>query len=291
MNFDEYQHLALETDRMSERDGASTSDSVIVPLLGLAGEAGELLTEYKKQIRDGSSHTLYSERVSEELGDLLWYLANVASKYKLSLDDVARRNLRKTRDRWMSKESQLPFCGEALPHEAFPATFTAQLIGEKNGHAITSRLMIDGQQIGSMLTDNSHDADGYRFHDVFHLTYAAMLGWSPVVRALLKRKRRSNPKLDEVEDGGRAVVIEEGVAALVFAYARNHSWLEGVKELDYNLLRTVQSMTAHLEVSDRSSADWEATILKSYELWRSTVANDGSKFVVDSLARTIALVR
>ena len=42
--------------------------SVIVPLLGLAGEAGGLLSEYKKYLRDGAAHRLFKERVGEELG-------------------------------------------------------------------------------------------------------------------------------------------------------------------------------------------------------------------------------
>jgi hypothetical protein len=53
--------------------------------------------------------------------------------------------------------------------------------------------------------------------DVFHLAYAAVLGWSPVTRKLLDRKRRSNPQVDLAEDGGRAIVIEEGIAAMAFA--------------------------------------------------------------------------
>jgi len=79
--------------------------------------------------------------------------------------------------------------------------------------------------------------------------YAAVLGWSPITRALLRRKRKSRPLLDEVEDGGRAAVIEEGVAALAFDYARRHHMLEGVSMLDFQLLRTIKDMTSHLEVS------------------------------------------
>jgi hypothetical protein len=39
---------------------------------------------------------------------------------------------------------------------------------------------------------------------------------------MLGCKRKSNPRIDEVEDGGRAKAIEEGVAALVFQYAEEH---------------------------------------------------------------------
>jgi len=52
---------------------------------GLAGEAGQVLSEYKKYLRDGDSHILFKERFAEELGDLLWYLANTATKFDLLL--------------------------------------------------------------------------------------------------------------------------------------------------------------------------------------------------------------
>ena len=63
----------------------------LIPLLGLAGEAGQLLAEYKKRLRDGPGHVQFVDRVSEELGDILWYVANLASKYDLSLEAIADR--------------------------------------------------------------------------------------------------------------------------------------------------------------------------------------------------------
>lgn len=79
------------------------------------------------------------------------------------------------------------------------------------------RMTLNGEALGSPLTDNSYEKDGYRFHDIFHLALAGMMGWSPVIRALLHVKRKSDAQLDEVEDGGRAIAIEEGIAALAFA--------------------------------------------------------------------------
>ena len=105
------------------------------------------------------------------------------------------------------------------------------------------RLLIDGKPFDAELTDNAYDPDGYRFHDVFHFAYAAVLGWSPITRAFLRRKRKSQPLLDEVEDGGRAAVIEEGVVALALDYARRHHFLDGVAALDFQLLRTIKDMT------------------------------------------------
>src|SRR5438034_2368860 len=100
MDMRKYQIEALKTDQVPASNGVDSEISRLVPLLGLAGEAGELLTEYKKRLRDGESYRLFKERVGEELGDLLWYIANVASKFDLDLGTVAETNLRKIRDRW-----------------------------------------------------------------------------------------------------------------------------------------------------------------------------------------------
>ena len=79
---------------------------LIVPMLGLAGETGQLLSEYKKHLRDGEAHRLFKERVSEELGDLLWYIANVASKFELTLDEIAAANLAKVKARWATERDR-----------------------------------------------------------------------------------------------------------------------------------------------------------------------------------------
>ena len=55
------------------------SSEMLVPLLGMVGELGELLAEYKKWLRDGQAYALFPDRAREELGDLLWYLSNTAT--------------------------------------------------------------------------------------------------------------------------------------------------------------------------------------------------------------------
>ena len=88
----------------------------------------------------------------------------------------------------------------------------------------------------------------------------------------MKRKRKSDPKIDEVEDGGRAIVIEEGIAMMVFSYAERRNFLEGATEVSYELLRMVKGMTAHLEVGCRSEGEWERAIIVGFELWREVRA-------------------
>jgi hypothetical protein len=68
MDLNSYQTIAKQTDQVPARGDVTIGTDIIVPLLGLAGETGELLSEYKKQLRDGDSHQLFRERVAEELG-------------------------------------------------------------------------------------------------------------------------------------------------------------------------------------------------------------------------------
>lgn len=291
MELNDYQHRAQETDRVPKGFGDGSGEDLMVPFLGLAGEAGGLLTEYKKHLRDGKAHILFPERVREELGDILWYLANIASKFNLSLDDVAEANLQKTRDRWSGQRTlPLPFDNTALEAEQFPRRFVVELQEVMVDGKQKIRGFMDGKPLGDDLTDNAYDPDGYRFHDVFHLGYVSVLGWSPVIRKLMGRKRRSDEVKDEVEDGGRAQVVDEAVAALVFEYARKHKWLAGVNHLDYELLETVKGLTAHLEVRTRTMKDWQDAILSGFEVWRQVRSANGGKIEVDMDARRITFL-
>lgn len=291
MDFNDYQKEALRTDRVPSDDDTDDSAALIVPMLGLAGETGQLLSEYKKHLRDGEAHRLFKERVSEELGDLLWYVANVASKFDLSLSDIAAANLTKVKQRWATERSEpLTFDAELPEGERLPRRFEVELIDIHGETRQQVRVLIDSKPFGAELTDNAYDPDGYRFHDVIHFAYAAVLGWSPITRALLRRKRKSQPLLDEVEDGGRAAVIEEGVSALAFDYARRHRFLEGVAALDFQLLRTIKDMTSHLEVRQCTTGEWEQAILQGFDVWRAVLAARGGRISVDLDARRVAFL-
>src|SRR3990167_8211233 len=289
MDLNTYQREAQATDRVPSKKGTDDAgNNLVIPLLGLAGETGELLSEYKKHLRDGASHLLFKERVSEELGDLLWYIANVAEKFDLKLGDIAQQNLEKASGRWGPQDTgAIIFDAEFQDHERLPRAFEVELNEVIVDGRTTIQMRIDVEKIGDDLTDNADDPDGYRFHDVFHLAYVAVLGWSPVIRKLLKRKRKSVPQVDEVQDGGRAQVLDEGVAALVFDYAKEHRWLEGVGDLDYKLLRTIKGVTSLLEVRERSLGEWQRAILLGFEVWRQVLSAGGGKILVDQDAKNL----
>tara|TARA_R110000744_G_scaffold190449_1_gene309653 strand:- start:93 stop:404 length:312 start_codon:yes stop_codon:yes gene_type:complete len=69
---------------------------VLYPTLGLCGEVGEVAEKVKKQVRDGVFHR---HEVAKELGDVLWYLANVCNDIGYSLDEVADLNIEKLSSR------------------------------------------------------------------------------------------------------------------------------------------------------------------------------------------------
>ena len=68
----------------------------IYPVLGLAGEVGEVVEEFKKSMRPGSSLAARTPGIILELGDVLHYLARVASEMNLTLEEIAVANLEKT---------------------------------------------------------------------------------------------------------------------------------------------------------------------------------------------------
>lgn len=290
LTFRHYQDQAIRTNRVQGGD----LPSIIVPLLGLAGEAGSLLSEYKKWMREGDRYCPFTDQVAEEIGDILWYLANIADKAGLDLQEIAEENLAKIADRFHSKEADsAPLFGcdrydAAYPEsEQLPQSLRVEFreidVDGKRKLATT----IKGKDFGDSLTDNSHVDDGYRFHDVFHFTNAILLGWSPIVRRTLGVKRKSVPQVDEVEDGARAGVTEEAISAVIFGYAKDFSFFQGSDTVEFGLLRMIKQMTAPFEVRDKALRLWEISILEGYKVWRQMVANKGGVFIGDANARSV----
>lgn len=292
MDLREFQVAAQETDQAPGSDGKA----IIVPLLGLAGEAGALLTEYKKLLRDGPAYVSFRDRIGEELGDVLWYVANLATKFDLDLGDIAAANLAKTIGRWGDPGQVLPtqpllFDDAHAPEEQFPREMLVEIHEGPEDHGIkTAVLKIDGRQVGNQLNDNAVIDDGFRFHDVMHLTHIALLGWSPTIRGFLGRKRKTDPLIDHAEDGARAIIVDEAIVEMVFDYARRHNFFAGVDRIDYELLRTIRRRTEGLEVGVRSAAEWEQAILESYRVWRAIRANNGGRFRLDLVERKVELL-
>jgi NTP pyrophosphatase (non-canonical NTP hydrolase) len=283
-----YQESASKTIQPATTPGGG----LMIALCGLSGEAGAVMTAYKKQLRDGRADPAFRARMREELGDVLWYLSAVAHHLGLDLDDIATANLTKITDRWRRTPAEaIPFDADLDAAEQLPRRrdFVFTLTRAADGREV-SILTSDGKQVGDPITNASHIADGYCFHDVFHLAHVAVLGWSPVMRSLLRRKRRSSAETDEAEDGGRAIAIEEGISALVFSYASRHLYLEGKNHVDNDVLETIQGMVAHLEVGAHRAADWERAILTGFAAWRALRRLGGGTVHLDLDSQTLTVV-
>jgi len=286
MDLSTYQERTKKTDRNPGTD----EQARMIPLAGLASETGELLGEYKKYLRDGDSHKLFKERLAEEVGDLLWYVANVATKFGLDLSEVAEQNLAKCEGRWGELPYREPFDGKFPDNERFPRQFSIDFLTyHDEDDSPKVRVMHKGKQFGDDLSDNAHVKDGYGYHDVIHLAFAAVLGWSPLVRKMLKVKRKSNPKVDLVEDGGRAIATEEGLSAMIFAYARDYNFFEGKSSVSTGLLRMIKNMVQHLEVAECAPGEWERAIVDGFRVWREVKKRRGGTVDVDLDKRCIRL--
>ncbi len=96
MNFSEYQEQSKKTAKYP-----NIGSNFVYPTLGLAGESGEVAEKIKKIIRDqgGVINDAARADVQKELGDVLWYVAQLATELGLSLEDIALGNIQKLQDR------------------------------------------------------------------------------------------------------------------------------------------------------------------------------------------------
>ena len=364
LSLNEYQDLAVKTDRTRIK-GANLS----LPILGLFGETGSLLSEVKKKQRDSKAYDSYESGVIEEFGDALWYLAVIAAHANIRLENIADEfstgsngplrfvnlqpqktlplaapttefartllklansvgnlanddgeaishldpialgarlkiifrnlvhaateagvtlgeaavhNIQKAQDRWPTDRTPPPlFDLEFPPEEQLPRQLEIEIFERFSGSKQYVYQRCNGVNIGDRLTDNSVVEDFYRFHDAFHYAYAAVLGWSPVTRALLKLKRKSKTKVDDGEDGARAIILEEGVAAYVFARAKEHDFFEGRDEVDFNLLKTVRGFVQGFEAEKCPLWLWEEAILKGNAAYRFLRQHRRGRLILD----------
>ncbi|KGV02241.1 putative mazG nucleotide pyrophosphohydrolase [Burkholderia pseudomallei MSHR4032] len=207
---------------------------------------------------------------------------------KLPFADVARGNLKKARGAFLEPEAtdlaSLDFDRKFGIEEQLPREFRIRVNQRGSGK---SYLQWRGVFIGDPLTDNIADRDGYRFHDVFHLSYAAILHWSPVFRALIKHKRKSVPKYDEEQDSGRAIVVEEGLTAWIFSRAKELNFFESQETVSLGMLKTISEFVSGYEVDQCPLKLWEKAILEGYTVFRELKANEGGWIVGDREQRTI----
>ncbi len=290
MEFKDYQHKSS----FFTKQGTNERDLMSVFICGLVGEAGSVASCYKKSIRDGKYQS-YMDEMKEEMGDVLWYLSALSTSLGINLNDIAVSNL--------SKIEGLGWCPDrqhkaykrydvTFPkNEQFPDKYSVKF--EEVDNRVNIIWLDEDKNLGSGLTDANAIEDDYRFHDIFHMSYSAYLGWSPLLRGrgFLDCKRKSNSQTDQNEDGGRAWIIEEAISALVFNYAKKVEYFKETENIDNNLLKTIKSLVDGYEVSSRSPFQWKEAIIKGYEIFRNLKDNRGGVVTADLVNRKLSYKR
>ncbi|WP_027067137.1 nucleoside triphosphate pyrophosphohydrolase family protein [Maribacter sp. Hel_I_7] len=288
MEFNEYQNKAKLT---LQKYNADETANIVIPYLGIIGEAGSVISELKKKLRDGDSYVNFENKLKEELGDVLWYLAVIASENNIDLNEIAKENINKISDRFSEKdETDFTNYDKGFDEtESLPQEFEIEFISFKEGGRQLVKIINkdSGETIGDPLTDNNYEDDGYRFHDIFHFGYLANLGWSPVIRKLIKRKRKSNIEIDTNEDGARAQIIEELISLLIYSESKDNKLLKYSNNIDTGLLKLVKRLVKDLEIKDCTARQWEVTILNSYRVFNTLIENNGGRVLVSKKNRTL----
>lgn len=97
MNFNAYQKYARTTAKYR-----NMGNNIYYPTLGLVSEAGEVAGKIKRLMRDQDDDIISAPlkiQIANELGDVLWYIAAIATELKIPLDTIATQNLDKLIDR------------------------------------------------------------------------------------------------------------------------------------------------------------------------------------------------
>ncbi len=268
--FSEYQKMVERTDERKQRT---------ISLLGLVGEIGDLHSMVKKLLIQKDNPT-FREQMREEFGDVLWYLTSLAVLYKIPLQEIAKANAQKAESLY-SLGSKIEFDKNYPDDERLPRQFMVNFYEKPLDRSVYVKISVNGIVVGDALTDNSHIDDGYRYHDIFHLGYAAVLGWSPVIRSLLRCKRKSDVKVDEVEDGARARIIEEAVSIFIFNHAEERDWYSDASSVDIGMLKIVRRMVSGLEVKACTAKQWQSAIFQGYKVFLKLKHNCGGNVIVD----------
>lgn len=236
-----------------------------------------------------SLHYLADEHkihLSSLINSLLIDMQGMAQFIGANLSIIAKENCDKILSYWSVHTGMQArqFDRDYPEYEQLPRQFEIDF--RCIGDGKTLLMQMNGMNLGDRLTDNSYGDDGYRFHDVFHLAGVVTLGWSPVFRRMLKLKRKSVPKTDEVEDGARAAIIEEALINHVYDYARPN-FLEGMKRIDLDLIKRIQDLVRGYEVYDCEPWEWQDCILKGYYTFRLLKKNGGGKLILNADDRSI----
>lgn len=266
-------------DELASSELRQTNVDALTDALDLGSAAGALLATLQQNTDTDAP---------PQLGTTWCALLRVARSAGVDLHEAAQKNLEKIHSRWPPvREFIALFDDDFDEEEQLPRTLKVEFRQiERRGKQVVL-LRCNGLNLGDRLTDNIDEPDFYRFHDIFHLAHAVYLGWSPITRVLLNCKRKSNPRVDENQDGARARIIEEAVSAIVFSRAKETRFYDGIDHVDYDLLKTIREFVDGFEVEAVPLWQWEAAILNGYRVFRALRDNGGGTVNVDLINRNL----
>ena len=254
-------------------------------LMTIASQAGRLIDDYQQSRFEKNTHALRADLI-EIARDLL----AAASSGGVELSEAAEKNLAKI-ESWRPRKKIFPPLfdnkHDLHPDERLPLRMRVHIFEREVNGKVFAYQKCGGVLIGDRLTDNHDPEDDHRFHDVFHLAHAAILGWSPVIRALFKAKRKNCPKVDENEDGARAIILEEGLTTWIFERAKAHQFFENTKHLGLDLLKEIKRFVTGYEPQDLPLWMWEKAILDGYTVFRQVSKHRGGIVLTDLTRRSI----
>lgn len=297
MDFSEYVDRASSTDNID-----NPRDALRIGLMGIAGEAGTILSAAKKSLRDDEPLPGLKNILTEELGDLLWYMALVSRRLEIDLNEVAEANLSKTEELWFSGPLDPPtYDDHPYEREKFLRRVDVRFEENRGDSLPKVRIIPLGElgdriyeakgkyQIGDDLDDNSVIDDGYRYHDIIHLAHMTVLGWSPVLRGFMGAKRKSVGDLDRVEDGARAIAVEESLAAFVFNYLVQYNF--DPRAVSWDMVRNIRWIVRGLEVRDQPVAAWRSAYTQAFRVFSQLREHGGGTVECDLDQRKLGFTR
>jgi NTP pyrophosphatase (non-canonical NTP hydrolase) len=243
---------------------------------------------------DVASNSARKARLTRALSAALQATLAAMKRERVDLVRVLKANLAKAKSMFGPGSTRPARCFDAKypSYERLPRQINIHFLERSRGPGrLEVVLRVNEMNIGDRLTDNAAKDDGYRFHDAFHLAYTAVLGWSPVVRATFRCKRKSNSAVDEVQDGARAAIVEEAIAQTVFNYARSHSMLKGIDRIDHGILKLIQRMVQGLEVEKCALHEWQRAIFVGYDAFRFLKEHRGGWLLLDAETQSLAYSR
>jgi NTP pyrophosphatase (non-canonical NTP hydrolase) len=305
MDFKEFQIRVNQTDILDRASSGNSEEALLLSILGLLGEGGSLSSLMKKLRRDSMTIENTQELIKRELGDVLWYVSSIATHCQLDLTSIAELGLERAEEKHGDNREEKwspTVIGGALDsvypdNERFPRNivfyFKETLEGGKKKVSVslftadregleitysTKKMPSSGGRLfrlGDELTDNATREDGYRYHDALHVGFLAVLGWSPVLRQLMGLKRKSDPMVDEVEDGARAIDIEEGISSWLASNAHLANFYLEPSNVDTETLDFLQTYTKDREVNKIPAWAWKYAICGGFRLWKCLETSRG----------------